>query len=302
MRSEIIHSQRLPRALLVGGMKCGSSSLFSDLIQHPDVFNALVKEPSFLKEPNWSAVQIVGAYRQLYKDALDTDFIIDGSTRYSMRNDRVNPAKRAAQILPENTKIIYIIREPVSRIVSHFRHAVDGADMVDNFEVALRQDKRLIDYTRYYHQLEPWLDVFGRKNVFVFTLDAYVEARQMIYAQLLAFLGLSPATLADSIAANRAEGRVVLPKYLSKILRVLSSPRYSTIYQNPAVICMRRIGKKIIPKNNDRVPAFSPTASDLSYIWENLVEDLKRIAPLCQGNLINSKTVWDAPTVQILDN
>jgi hypothetical protein len=54
-------SNRIPRdayAIIIGAMKCGTSSLYSYLQNHPEICPAIIKEPEFFSENQGHGVQV----------------------------------------------------------------------------------------------------------------------------------------------------------------------------------------------------------------------------------------------------
>lgn len=72
---------KIPNLLVIGGMKCGSTSIVSHLGLHSRVYVSEVKEPHYLfkREGNDS---IRALYNELYRDAGMAEWIVDGSTGY----------------------------------------------------------------------------------------------------------------------------------------------------------------------------------------------------------------------------
>ena len=104
----------LPTFLVIGSMKCGTTSLHDYLARHPDVFMSAVKEVNFFvlertwdKGIDWYRAQFYGRY-QVRGEA---------SQNYTKRHEfEPGVAERIRSLLP-NVKLIYIVRDPVARFV-----------------------------------------------------------------------------------------------------------------------------------------------------------------------------------------
>jgi hypothetical protein len=103
-------------------------------------------------------------YGELYGEATPGVRLVDGSTSNAMRPKHPHVAYLAAAIAA-SASIVYLVRNPVDRAISHYRH-LRAWDMTEDpdFALAVVRNASLIDFGRYWWQLEPWLSVFGHKD------------------------------------------------------------------------------------------------------------------------------------------
>ena len=198
-----------PDFLVIGAMKCGTTTLFEDLRSNPSIFIP-DKETSGLVEFDVMSLAGRTAYEELFKAAPASSLIGEVATTYAMRPHFTGVPERAKSILP-NVKVVYIVREPVSRIISHHRHDFSSGALTMDIDDAVRQDPRLLDYTRYATQLLPWIDAFGVDSVRVLRFESYINDRAGTMSDLFAFLGAgtpSTSTRFDK-AHNVSEGKRV---------------------------------------------------------------------------------------------
>lgn len=109
-----------PDFLIIGAMKCGTSTLQAQLARQPGVFMTTPKEPNFFsddaiyaKGPDW--------YAGLFADAAPGDLTGEASTHYTKLPTHPEALPRLTAAL-DAPKLIYMIRDPVTRTVSHFIH------------------------------------------------------------------------------------------------------------------------------------------------------------------------------------
>ena len=105
-------------AIIIGSMKCGTSSLYSYLAQHPEICPAASKEPEFFSENQGHGVK-VEKYEDLWNFGMSVHrYALEASTGYTKYPMEPNVAKniRDYGIKP---KFIYVIRNPFDRIQSH---------------------------------------------------------------------------------------------------------------------------------------------------------------------------------------
>lgn len=161
---------RLPDFLCVGIEKCGTTSLYDLLQQHPHIGLSSHKETHFFNT-HWD--KGLAWYREKFS-ALDTNCKVVGEiTPAYHRFPEVIP--RIKQTLGENTKIIILLREPRQRAFSHYIH-----DFANRPEVTDLVYKRYLSTTRYAPVLEEYFKAFGKERclVLVFEEDFFSQDKQ----------------------------------------------------------------------------------------------------------------------------
>ena len=136
---------QLPHFLVIGGMKCGSTTLYRDLLGHPDIY-LHDKELNVLVREGVDARQYASHFVAAPVGAVCGDV----STTYSMLPDYSGVADRAARMLNGPTKVIYLVREPVDRAISHHRHmnAWHGSGkMGPDINTAVRSHQSIVNYS-----------------------------------------------------------------------------------------------------------------------------------------------------------
>ncbi len=99
-------------ALLIGAMKCGTTSVYDYLVTHPQVARCSVKEPNFFGGETWSKGP--DYYRGLWKDydpALHS-CALEASVYYTKLPQYRHTATRIAKF-PGKFKFLYIVRDPI---------------------------------------------------------------------------------------------------------------------------------------------------------------------------------------------
>ncbi len=120
----------LPDIVIVGGQRCGTTSLFRYLAAHPDVVTPRSKELNALslhygKGPGW--------YAGHFPAVLPHERALEASPLY-LADPRV-PA-RAAERLPD-ALFVALLRDPVERAYSHYLHNLEYAAETLSFVDAL---------------------------------------------------------------------------------------------------------------------------------------------------------------------
>jgi hypothetical protein len=162
-----------PNLFIVGAMKSGTTSLHNYLGAHPGVFMCEPKEPGYFVEeltlsrgPQW--------YSSLFDGAKDETILGESSTHYAKLPVYRGVPERIAQF-NEHARFIYVMRDPVQRVISHYWHNVrnlrweaERRDML----TAVKRDPQYQAFSDYAMQLEPYIKLFGRDRIYVTTFES----------------------------------------------------------------------------------------------------------------------------------
>lgn len=184
----------LPGFLIIGGMKCGSTTLFRDLMTHPRVFFPLDKEPEHLTRDEVldPASDVRAQYEALFSRAGANQLCAEASTAYTKRPNFEGVPARAKQLLGDDLKVIYLVREPIKRLISHHYHSYTEGRMPADIAEAVREFPELVEYSQYAYQAEPWLETLGEAHVRILRFEDLVADRPGIVGGLQGWLGLEP--------------------------------------------------------------------------------------------------------------
>jgi len=180
----------LPNLLVIGGLKCGTTSLHHYLGLHPDVAMSRPKELNFFcEELNW----VLG--EAWYRSHFDPAAAVRGETspHYTAR-PRLDGVVERMRALVGDARLIYMVRDPIDRILSHYLHNTGGGYEERALVEALgRTDTAYVDRSRYAYQLEPYREAFGAERVRVVSREELKAERAATMRGLFEFLGVDPA-------------------------------------------------------------------------------------------------------------
>lgn len=239
-------ARALPDFLVVGAAKAGTTSLYEYLSQHPDVRPAARKEVHYFdvnhdRGPGW--------YRARFPVAVlkRRTWITGEASPYYLQHPEA--PERVRSLLP-GVRLIAVLRDPVERAHSHWRHYRRSgeetrpfADVLDEEERLLPElERRLLDGDtdaldahrhlgllargRYAEQLERWLKVFPREQLLVLESEELFTRPADAYARTLEFLGLRPFTGARFEVHNRGSdsGTDISPTLARRLARYYAEP------------------------------------------------------------------------------
>ncbi len=212
----------LPDFLIIGGERCGTSSLYYYLTEQPGIVPAFTKEPHFFDEHfakgvSWYRAQFPSLLQKYYvKHILKKEFLTGEGTPYYMLYPHA--PKRAFQLLPQ-LKLIALLRNPVDRAYSKYWIEVKGGFETWSFEDAIKgeherlageRERMLADEHYYSHsfrhfsyltrgiyidQLQNWLRYFPREQLLILKSEDLYSRPAAVVKQALDFLGVPTGEL-----------------------------------------------------------------------------------------------------------
>lgn len=197
---------------LIGAMKAGTSSLFNNLVLHPEIAEPLTKEIRYFDFHYRLGERWYLAHFPLRARSLRRGETVTGEASPSYMFDPHAPG-RMHRFDPD-AKLVVMLRNPVARAHSHYQHAVRywgetrafgeavrGEDEWMPGEQRLRRDHpavmpvRRIQHSyltrgRYLEQLTDWSQLFGREQMLVLKSEDYFHEPAAVLRDVLRFLAL----------------------------------------------------------------------------------------------------------------
>lgn len=213
---------RFPNFLVIGAMKSGTTSLYHYLRAHPQVYMPDLKEVDFFtaelnwgKGWRWYAKQFAGASAAAIA-------LGEASTSYTKFPRYAGVAERIAASLPD-VRLIYVVRDPIERMRSHYRHNVALGEERAPIDEALLANPAYLDCSRYALQLQQYLDHFPRENFLIFRSEDLRSHRVETMRRVLAFLAVDPDTPIETLDEEfyKTEERGSVPAPVAALRRGL---------------------------------------------------------------------------------
>ncbi len=199
---------RLPSFFIIGAMKSATSTLHNQLAAQHNIFMSTPKEPNFFSDDAMYA-QGIDWYQGLFAGAKDSDICGESSTHYSKLPDHPKTIARL-QLLISEPKIIYVMRHPIERLVSHYIHLWSESVVSCDINQAIDNNPELINYSCYGRQLMPYLDAFGADAVLPIFFDALKYQPAQTLVRVGEFIGAPTPLLWDErlLADNVSQKRI----------------------------------------------------------------------------------------------
>ena len=180
----------LPNLLVIGAMKCGSTSLHDYLNQHPDIFMSDTKELNFfIKESNWD--EGIEWYKNQFKST--ALWRGESSISYTKAHEYKGVPDRIYDVLGKDVKLIYLLRDPIQRFQSNFTDGKTYRDIPPDYsinEYAKIPDNPYLMTSRYAFQLEFFIKKFSLDQILVVTTEKLEREPLKVLNEIADFLDI----------------------------------------------------------------------------------------------------------------
>ncbi|MEO1670133.1 MAG: sulfotransferase [Cyanobacteria bacterium J06631_2] len=181
-------------ALIIGAMKCGTTSIFNCLVQHPEIAGCRYKEPHFFSKAK-NFAKGFDYYQSLWDQQDYTHKIaLEATPGYTKvtHQDSANAAANIAQVQREHKvefKFIYVMRDPLERIESHYLHNVLKGNEA-NLTAVSQIDQSIIDTSKYAMQLDEYYQRFAADKILLLDFAQFKIDPDQSLRQICQFLNI----------------------------------------------------------------------------------------------------------------
>ena len=306
----VIPNTILPNFLVVGATKSGSSSLYHYLKQHPDIYLPEIKEPLFfineiieglnnndiaIKNENLinHLPKTIDDYILLFKKSKYFHKAIgecSASYLYYHKSSIPNIKKTLG-----DCKIIILLRHPVDKAFSQYKHLRRLGAEVNSFNKALKLEEKRIreNFSALYHyrnqglysnQVKAFYDNFN--NVKVILTDDLQNSPKIVMNEIFSFLKVDSKINLDLSKKYNVTKFIPRNFYIHKL--IYRSSLFSLIRRSSAFDLIRpKLKQKYYKINSDKIPQL--TSSDRSYLLNTFNNDIKKLQELIKRDL----TEWE---------
>lgn len=191
---------------LIGAQKSGTTYLAALLDQSPDVCVSDPKEPHYLTHQFSQGPEY---YARCFSDP-DAKIRLDASTTYTVLRPRaqfdvegapgiLDPVPQRIMDNAPEARLIYIMRDPVRRATSAYRHHMRRKDEAPQGSLSLLAcmdaDPMLVLAGRYADQIERYLEVFPRERFLFLDFRDLIQNPDAVLGRVCEFLQIAPPAL-----------------------------------------------------------------------------------------------------------
>ena len=218
----------LPDFVIIGAMKCGTSTLHAQLAAQPQFFMSEPKEPNFFSDDEIYA-KGEDWYRGLFAAAPAGAVKGESSTHYTKLPTHPHTVDRLGRLIPD-AKFIYLMRDPVERLISHYIHEWTTGVIACGIDEAIDKHPELIAYSRYAYQLEPFVARFGRARILPAMFEDMTANPDATLKRVTGFLGVE----------GDVQWKADLDAQNVSAERIRRFAGYSLLVDNPVATLLRR--------------------------------------------------------------
>lgn len=194
----------IPDVFIAGVEKCGTTSLYGYLIQHPKIKKAIQKEPNFFNTFYHKGMQWYRGHFPL------SGINIDATPVYYREPKAM---KRLKSMIPDK-KFIIIMRDPVQRVISAWNMNFAGKwDMRTLEEIIHDETDPELDHgylaqSRYVNRLDYWFTLFSKEQTHLMRLEDLTQNPTNEFKRLFGFLDLPYHRISISKIHNKGKYRI----------------------------------------------------------------------------------------------
>jgi hypothetical protein len=274
-----------PSFFIVGAPKCGTTSMYHYLEQHPQVFLPRQKELNYFADDLFPDYISQRDYMALFAGAGDAVAVGEASVWYLFSSN----AARNIHAFDPAARIIVMLRDPVEMLYSkHSQHYFQGMEQEADFARALFRNPAptpLLDYRaigRFTHQVARYLELFGPEQVHVILYQDLKADPAAVYRDTLAFLGVDAGFVPDFAVHNANKlPRNAMLRRLSQLPPALLQPLRRLL----PFRLRRRLIETVIGWNARYAPRPRLDAGLASRLRAELAPDVRELAGLIGRDL-----------------
>lgn len=217
-----------PDYIIIGAMKCGTSTLAAQLGLQRGLFMTTPKEPNYFSD---DTVYAQGAdwYADLFRSANNGDILGEASTHYTKSPDYPETLPRMTAAL-KDVKLVYMIRNPMQRLVSHYIHAWSEGEVSTSLAEALKSHPALVGYGCYGAQVTPFIEAYGQRAILLTSLERLKAEPDAELTRIASHIGhAGPVSWIEEQAVQNVSAE-----------RVRKFPLHKLLIDNPIAQSLRR--------------------------------------------------------------
>ena len=233
----------LPNLIVIGGLKCGTTSLHHYLALHPEIAMSRPKELNFfVAELNW------GLGPEWYASHFDRAAPVRGesSPHYTNLPRFAGVAERMRGLLGDG-RVIYMVRDPIDRVRANWVHTYSNrAEDRPLRDAVLDPESSYVPRSRYHHQLSRYLEHYPLDGVLVLEQGDLLGDRRETLRRVFGFLEVDENVWHDAFDVQRLEtsarrrrtplGAFVAERVRLRVWRRLRDHRpFSTAFEHPEI-------------------------------------------------------------------
>ncbi len=208
-----LKSVKVPNFIIIGSQRCGTTSLYTYLAQHPQILTPIKKEMDFF---SWHFDRGIDWYLAHFPPMPEGEQFLTGEASPSYF-DSLEAPERLYSAFPE-VKLVVLLRNPVDRAISQFYRLTELNWEVRSFDRAISDEVARLAQNpayiigdepgnylargRYIEFIKNWLDFFPKEQLLILKSEDFYAGAATTVKQVLEFLDLPEYQLPEYQNAN----------------------------------------------------------------------------------------------------
>lgn len=194
-----------PNFMIIGFMKCATTSLYEYMVQHPQILPTSYKELMFFNNDRFFQMGIDWYLANFPLISSDSGCITGEASTLYVHYSKV--AQRVKDFFPK-IKLIVMLRNPVDRAISHYffnkklGHNLDK-DMEDSINLGIKKIRKMKNISKqidekvdfissgiYIYFLEKWMSIFPKEQFLILKTEDLAQDPSATLGKVFHFLDL----------------------------------------------------------------------------------------------------------------
>ncbi len=275
----------LPNCIIIGAQKCGTSSLHYYLSLHPEINMSSHKELNFFnQELCWR--KGLDWYRSHFRG--EAKIYGESSPHYTNYPLYKGVAFKMHSVIPQ-AKLIYLVRDPVERMVSQYLDRLKGGQETRPLEEALAEaqgDSQYLWFSKYYAQLEQFFPYYPKHAFLIVTAEQLRNNRRHTLQRIFHFLEVDGSFFCDEFSTlkNISDQKLKRSKPRRVTRYLAGGPRNPTLMRRAAYAFIPGIVKNAARRmvaSGERVERPLVSQALRQRLLDLLYEDIMRLKGFC---------------------
>ena len=291
-----------PNFFIIGGPKCGTTSIYQYLRKHPNIFMPEIKGPHYYAT-DLGDYRPIKSYRDYLKlfDRVNNNHkaVGEASALYLFSRD----AAKSLHNSYLDAKIIILIRNPIEVARSWHNEVIWGfKEKIKNFNEAIRISHhenykkqfanepapQIFNYSQiamFGEQIEQYYKYFSKSQILIINFDDFLSNTRKVHDSILRFLGVEKDKIVTYKVYNsyKIYRSVLIQKFITHPPRLLV--RFLNQFKRIFGISRLNIFKFILEVNKKNIKKLDIDEQVKTILKENYKDDIKKLSRIISKDL-----------------